>query len=301
MAVSDTHRPGTAAGSRPAATASAQRRRPRPGKIILVFALAVVGVVMLFPALWVFTTAFAPQNEIATGALIPAGLSLYNLQHLLDNAGAQDPIIRWLLNSIGVSAIAAVIVAVIDSMAAFALARLSFRGRNFTFYLVSSSLMIPFIAVLLPMYLEFEKLGLLNTYGALILPYTANAFGVFLLYQFFRGIPQEIQDAAVADGAGRFRIWRAVFLPLSLPVTVTLGLITFMNVYNDFFWPLVATSSPSMRTITVGIEIVTVGQYSTNFTALMALTVLSVIPMLIAFIFAQRRLVEGISFAGFQG
>jgi len=284
------------------ATGRRPGRRLRPGRIVLILVLAAVGAVMVFPALWVFTTAFAPSNEIATGALIPAELSLYNLQHLLATAGAQDPIIRWLINSIAVSGIAAIIVAIIDSLAAFALARLTFTGRTAAFYVITSSLVIPFpIATLLPLYLEFEKLGLLDTYGALILPYTANAFGIFLLYQFFKGIPAELQDAAVADGASRFRIWRAIFLPLSLPVTVTLGLITFMNVYNDFFWPLVATSSPDMRTITVGIEIVAVGQYSTNYTALMALTVLSVIPMLIAFIFAQRRLVEGISFAGFQG
>jgi multiple sugar transport system permease protein len=275
------------------------RRRLRPGRIALTALLSVVGLLMLFPALWVFTTAFAPQDEIASGALIPAGLSLYNFHALLNQA--QDPIVRWLLNSIGVSAVAAVAVAFIDSLAAFALARLQFRGARFTFYLITSSLMIPFIAVLLPLYLEFSKVGMLNTYGALILPYTSNAFGVFLLYQFFKGIPQEIQDAAVADGANRFRLWRQIFLPLSVPVTVTLGLITFMNVYNDFFWPLVATNSSDMRTITVGIEIVAVGQYTTNYTALMALTVISVIPMLIAFVFAQRRLVEGISFAAFQG
>jgi multiple sugar transport system permease protein len=296
MAVSEARR----APARPVPVRT-PRRRVRPGRVALIVVLAAVGLVMLFPALWVLTTAFAPQDEVANGALIPAALSLYNFHYLLSQTPAQDPIVRWLINSIGVSAVAAILVAFIDSLAAFALARLSFRGSRFTFYLIMSSLMVPFIAVLLPLYLEFSKAGLLNTYGALILPYTSNAFGVFLLFQFFRGIPQEIQDAAVADGASRFGLWRRIFLPLSVPVTVTLGLITFMNVYNDFFWPLVSTSSPDMRTITVGIEIVTVGQYTTNYTALMALTVISVIPMLIAFVFAQRRLVEGISFAGFQG
>jgi multiple sugar transport system permease protein len=281
--------------------ARAARRRVRPGRIALLAVLTAVGLVMLFPALWVITTAFAPQDEVANGALIPAGFSLYNFHYLLSVNPAQYPVVRWLLNSIGVSAVAAIAVALIDSMAAFALARLQFRGSRFTFYLITSSLMIPFIAVLLPLYLEFAKVGLLNTYGALILPYTSNAFGVFLLFQFFKGIPQEIQEAAITDGANRFRMWRQIFLPLSVPITVTLALLTFMNVYNDFFWPLVATNSPDMRTITVGIELVAVGQYTTNYTALMALTVLSVIPMVIAFIFGQRRLVAGISFAAFQG
>lgn len=283
------------------ASPTIHRRRLRPSKVALVGSLAVVGLVMLFPALWVLTTAFAPRTEQASGAIIPAALSLYNFHFLFSLPANEYPVLRWLENSIGVSAVAAVAVAAIDSLAAFALARLNFRGQKVMFYIVISSLMVPFIAILLPLYLEFSKLGLLNTYGALILPYTSNAFGIFLLYQFFRAVPQELQDAAVADGATRFDLWRKIFLPLSLSITVTLALLTFMNVYNDFFWPLVSTSSASMRTITVGIELTTVGQYTTNYTALMALTVFSVIPMLLAFVFAQRRLVEGISFAGITG
>lgn len=280
---------------------TARRRRLRPSTVALVASLTVVGLAMVFPALWVVTTAFAPRTEQASGAIIPAALSLYNFHFLFSLPSNQDPVLRWLENSIGVSAVAAVAVATIDSLAAFALARLNFRGQRVMFYIVISSLMVPFIAILLPLYLEFSKLGLLNTYGALILPYTSNAFGIFLLYQFFRAVPQELQDAAVADGATHFELWRKIFFPLSLSITVTLALLTFMNVYNDFFWPLVSTSSASMRTITVGIELATVGQFTTNYTALMALTVFSVIPMLLAFVFAQRRLVEGISFAGITG
>lgn len=287
-----------AAGGKPSPRA---RRRVPKGRVAVLVVLAIVGMLMLFPALWVITTAFAPKNQAASGALLPHQLSLYNFRYILGHNSAQYPIVRWLENSLLVSAVAATVVAVIDSMAAFALARLTFHGNRVAFYAIVSSLMVPFIAVLIPLYLEFEKLGLLDTYGALILPYTANAFGVFLLYQFFKGIPNELQDAAVADGATRFQIWRKVFVPLSLSITVTLALITFMNVYNDFFWPLVSTTSAHMRTITVGIELTTVGQYATNFTAEMALTVISVIPMLVAFLFAQRRLVEGITFAGISG
>lgn len=280
---------------------AAKRSPVRKGRVALLVVLAIAGVVMLLPALWVLTTAFAPKSQAASGSLVPHQLSLFNFRYILGHNSAQYPIVRWLENSLLVSAVAAVVVAVIDSMAAFALARLTFHGNKVAFYMILSSLMVPFIAVLIPLYLEFEKLGLLDTYGALILPYTANAFGVFLLYQFFKGIPNELQDAAVADGATRLQVWRKVFVPLSLSITVTLALITFMNVYNDFFWPLVSTTSANMRTITVGIELTTVGQYSTNFTAEMALTVISVIPMLIAFLFAQRRLVEGITFAGIAG
>lgn len=281
-------------------TKRSRRRLIRQLPTLTVLALA--GLVMLFPALWVLSTAFGKgAGGLASGGLLPSGVTLANFRGIFNVGVSQDPVLRWLLNSVGVSLGAAVLVATIDSLAAFALARLSFRGSKVIFYIVVSSLMIPFIALLLPLYLWFEYLGLLNTYGALILPYTANAFGVFLLYQFFLAIPTELQDAAIADGATHFQIWWRIFVPLSIGITVTLALLTFMGVYNDFFWPLVATSSPTMRTITVGIEIVAIGQYQTNYTALMALTVVSVIPMLVAFIFAQRRLVEGIAFAGIQG
>jgi len=288
-----------------AALVASSRRRMRRRlirKLPNLVVLAIAGVIMLFPLLWVLSTALGKgTGGLASGSLLPDGVTLANFRTIFNVSASQDPVLRWLLNSVGVSLVAAVLVALIDSLAAFSLARLSFRGSKVIFYIVVSSLMVPFIALLLPLFLWFQYLGLLNTYGALVLPYTANAFGVFLLYQFFLAIPTELQDAAVADGATRFQIWWKIFVPLSIGITVTLGLLTFMGVYNDFFWPLVATSSPTMRTITVGIEIVAIGQYQTNYTALMALTVVSVIPMLVAFIFAQRRLVEGIAFAGIQG
>jgi len=160
---------------------------------------------------------------------------------------------------------------------------------------------VPFIATLVPLYLEFAQLNLLDTYWALILPYSGNAFGVFLLYQFFQAIPKELEEVAVLDGATKFKLWGRIFLPLSIPITVTLGLLTFMAVYNDFFWPLVATTSPPMRTITVGIQIVTVSAFQTNYRLLMAITLVSVVPMIIAFVAAQRRLVEGIALTGLNG
>ncbi|MDA8295558.1 MAG: carbohydrate ABC transporter permease [Actinomycetota bacterium] len=279
-----------------------QRLRRITRKLPVLVILTIAGLAMLFPVLWILTTAFGKSNGgLATSNLFPSTLSLQNFRMIFNEQSTQDPVLRWIFNSVGVSAAAAVMVAVIDSLAAFALARLRFRGSKVVFTIVVSSLMVPFIALLLPLYLWFQYLGLLNTYGALVLPYAANAFGVFLLYQFFLGIPQELQDAAIADGASHPQVWWRLFVPLSTGITATLMVLTFMNVYNDFFWPLVATSSPDMRTITVGIEIVAIGQFQTNYTAMMALTVVSIIPMVIAFIFAQRRLVEGIAVSGLQG
>jgi multiple sugar transport system permease protein len=137
-----------------------------------------------------------------------------------------------------------------------------------------------------------------NTYWALILPYGANAFGVFLLYQFFLGVPRELEEAAYVDGANVLQVWWRIFVPNSMAPMATLALITFMNVYNDFLWPLVATTSQNMHTLTVGIALMAIGQYNTNYPLLMALTLCSVVPILLAFIFAQRQLVDGISTTG---
>ncbi len=162
------------------------------------------------------------------------------------------------------------------------------------------SLVVPFIALLIPLYLEFAGLNLLDTYWALILPYSSNGFGVFLLYQFFRAIPKDLEEAAIIDGASKFQVWRQIFVPLSIPATATLALLTFMNVYNDFFWPLVSSTSLAMRTLTVGVAIMAIGAFNTNYPLLMALTLFSVIPMVLAFLFAQKQLVQGVATSGMK-
>jgi multiple sugar transport system permease protein len=263
-------------------------------------ALLFIGVlIMLYPLAWLITTAITPPAEALTGRFIPAHPTLANFRSILSLA-SQLPVVRWLENSLFVSAVAAIGVMLVDSLAAFALARLRFVGSRVVFYIVLSSLMVPGIALLIPLYLEFAGANMLDTYWVLILPYTANAFGVFLLYQFFRGIPKDLEEAAIVDGANKFQLWLRVFVPLSGPPTATLGLLTFMNVYNDFFWPLVSTTSVQMRTATVGIFITVTGPNSTNYSLLMALTLISVIPMVIAFLFAQKQLVQGIATTGLK-
>ncbi len=259
--------------------------------------LTVASLLMVLPFFWLLSTAFKPLADAFNGQLIPSHPTFSNFVSIL-SANSAAEVMRWLGNSLIAAISASVLVMVLDSLAAFGLARLQFFGKQVIFYLLIGSLMVPFIAVLIPLYLEFAKFNLLDTYGALILPYTSNAFGVFLLYQFYLGIPQELEDAAIADGATRFQMWRRVFFPLSLPATATLGMLTFMGVYNDFLWPLVATSSNSMRTMTVGVALMAIGPYSTNYPLLMALTVFSMVPTLVAFIFAQRQLMQGIATTG---
>jgi multiple sugar transport system permease protein len=269
------------------------------GTWINVLCLTIGVLIMLYPIAWLISTALKSNVFALDGHFIPIHATLSNFSAIL-SSNPSAPVPQWLFNSLIVSISASVLVMLIDSLAAFALARLQFYSRRFIFTLVVASLVVPFIALLIPLYNEFSQANLLDTYWALILPYTSNAFGVFLLYQFFRGIPNELEEAAVADGASKFQIWWKIFVPLSIPGTATLGLLTFMNVYNDFFWPLVATTSTDMRTLTVGVAIMTIGTYSTEYASLMALTLFSVIPMVIAFLLAQRQLVQGIATTGFN-
>ncbi|KYP79279.1 carbohydrate ABC transporter permease [Ferroacidibacillus organovorans] len=264
---------------------------------LAVILLSVGALFMLFPLVWMVSTAFKPQVDAFDGHLIPTHITLANFSAIF-SSGSGASVLRWLVNSLFVGVTVAVLVMIIDSMAAFALARLKFFGRRVIFYIVVASLVVPFIALLIPLYLEFAGANMLDTYWVLILPYTANAFGVFLLYQFFLSIPKELEEAAVMDGVNKFQLWWRIAVPLSIPASATLGLLTFMNVYNDFFWPLVSTTSQDMRTMTVGVQLMAVGQYNTNYSLLMALTLCSVIPMLLAFLFAQKQLTQGIATTG---
>ncbi|MHB1627546.1 MAG: carbohydrate ABC transporter permease [Bacilli bacterium] len=272
-------------------TAARTKRR------LVIVILSVGSVLMLFPLVWMISTAVKPPSEAFDGNLIPTHFTLANFAALFA-PGSGASVLRWLANSIFVSITVAVLVMIIDSMAAFSLARLRFFGRTVIFYIVVASLVVPFIALLIPLYLEFANANMLDTYWALILPYTSNAFGVFLLYQFFLSIPKELEEAAVMDGVNKFQLWWRIAVPLSIPASATLGLLTFMNVYNDFFWPLVSTTSQNMRTMTVGVQLMAVGQYNTNYSLLMALTLCSAIPMLLAFLFAQKQLTQGIATTG---
>lgn len=263
-------------------------------RVALTTALTLGGILMVLPFLWLLSTAFQPLKDAFNGEIIPLHPTLANFVSILQS-GSSASVLRWLGNSLFVAVATSVLVMVLDSLAAFALARLKFFGKQLVFYLLIGSLMVPGIAILIPLYLEFARFNLLDTYGALIFPYTSNAFGVFLLYQFYLSIPKELEDASVTDGATRLQMWWRVFFPLSLPATVTLGMLTFMGVYNDFLWPLVATSTNSMRTMTVGVALMAIGPYNTNYPLLMALTVFSMLPTLVAFIFAQRQLMQGIA------
>ncbi|WP_405110464.1 carbohydrate ABC transporter permease [Paenibacillus sp. FSL K6-1217] len=260
-----------------------------------------IALFVLLPLVWMLSTAFKNDFEALSGRMnfFPQKPTLDNFVQGLGGELMNTPILRWIINSLSVGIAGTAIVLLIDSMAAFALARLpDLPLRRTLLSMFIASLMIPGVLTFLPMYMEFNALGLINTYQALILPATAGAFGVFLLYQFFVSFPKEIEEAARIDGVNKWKLYTRILLPSAVSIMMTLGIFTFMGIYNDFVWPLYATTSPEMRTITAGIAMMATGSYTQSYGKLMAMTTVAALPVLIIFIAGQKSFVKAITSSG---
>ncbi|WP_341347232.1 carbohydrate ABC transporter permease [Paenibacillus sp. FSL H3-0469] len=267
---------------------------------LLVLAV-LIALFVLLPLVWMLSTAFKNDFEALSGRMnfFPQKPTLDNFAQGLGGELMNTPILRWIINSLSVGIAGTAIVLLIDSMAAFALARLpDLPLRRTLLSMFIASLMIPGVLTFLPMYMEFNALGLINTYQALILPATAGAFGVFLLYQFFVYFPKEIEEAARIDGVNKWKLYTRILLPSAVSIMMTLGIFTFMGIYNDFVWPLYATTSPEMRTITAGIAMMATGSYTQSYGKLMAMTTVAALPVLIIFIAGQKSFVKAITSSG---
>lgn len=269
-------------------------------KILLYILMTFVGLVMVAPLGWMISTSFKPESEILTGLFnwLPKNPSGENYRRLFDQV-EDFPVRRWFFNSVLVSSLTTLFVLTVASMAAFAFARLKFWGREPLFYLLLATMLVPGQVSLIPVFLIVSKLGLFDTYAGLIVPGLGNAFGVFLLRQFFARIPHELEEAAVLDGATTPRIYWSVILPLAKPALATLGIFTFIGSWNDFVWPLLATSDVQMRTLPVGLNIFQ-GRFTTEYGVTMAAAVVATIPMIIAFLIFQKRITEGIALTGLK-
>lgn len=272
----------------------------RPAKILLYVLMTVVAVVMVAPLVWMVSTSLKPEDEILAGLFnwIPRKPTGDNYARLLKDAEG-FPVARWFLNSVLVSSLATLGVLTLSSMAAFAFARLRFRFREPLFYLLLATMLVPGQVSLIPVFLIVNKLGLFDTYAGLVVPGLGNAFGVFLLRQFFARIPHELEEAAVLDGATTPRIYLSVILPLAKPALATLGIFTFIGSWNDFVWPLLATSDVQMRTLPVGLNIFQ-GRFTTEYGVTMAAAVVATIPIIAAFLIFQKRITEGIALTGLK-
>jgi multiple sugar transport system permease protein len=262
---------------------------------LLLFPLALV---MVIPMIWMLITSFETLNETRhfPPILIPSGIRWQNYTAVLQQA----PFARWFANTLFVTVVVVAGNLLFCSLAGYAFARIKFFGRNVVFILVLATLMIPFQVIIIPTFIIVRKLGLIDTLWALIVPNLAGAFGIFLLRQFFRSLPIELEEAARIDGASRLGVLFKIVLPLSGPVLATVAVMTFLWTWNDFLWPLVTLYSPNNLTLQVGLTTFQ-GAHQVNTHLLMAANVMSMLPVLLLFFAAQRFFIRGIATSGLKG
>lgn len=272
--------------------------RRRLGSFLLQLLLVAGSLVMLFPFIWMFSTSVKGSAEaLATPpTLWPKDLIWTNYQRVFETI----PLWQMFKNSVFVSLVATAVQMITSAMAAYGFARINFRGRDLLFLVYLSTMMIPFQVTVVPLFIEMQQLGLVDTYAGLLLPMLVSAFGVFLMRQAMMKLPKEIEEAALIDGAGHFRIFRSIALPLVAPSMATLGILSFMASWNSFLWPLVITSSDEMQTLPLGLANLH-GQYSTDWGLVMAGTSLVVIPIVLVYLVAQRYITQGFVMSGLKG
>jgi multiple sugar transport system permease protein len=273
-----------------------ERRRRLPFSPWHLF-LMPMAAVMLLPLVWMVFVSLETkaQSQQFPPLLFPKSLQLHNYPTAFDAV----PFGHFLLNSLAYSTATVAGNLLFCSLAAYAFARMRFFGSNVLFILFLATLMVPFQVLLIPTFLIVKKLGLVDSVGGLIMPNLCNAFGIFLLRQFFRTLPVELEEAARIDGTSRLGILFKIVLPLSLPALATLGIIQFMWSWNDFLWPLIIINSDTHATLQLGLSMFQ-GAHSTNWNLLMAATVMSQIPMLAVFLVAQRWFIQSIAFTGLK-
>ncbi len=257
-----------------------------------------IALVMVLPLIWMLVTSLQTLNETRhyPPTLIPNSLEWNNYREVLQEA----PFARWFLNTLIVTVIVVIGNLFFCSLAGYAFARIKFFGREVAFVLILATLMVPFQVIIIPEFLIVRRLGLIDSLGALILPNLAGAFGIFLLRQFFRTLPIELEEAARIDGCSRLGVLFKIVLPLSGPALATLAVITFMWTWNDFLWPLITIYTADHMTLQLGLSTFQ-GAHQTNTNLLMAANVLSMLPILALFFAAQRYFIRGIATSGLKG
>ena len=254
---------------------------------------------MIGPFIWMLLGAFKPSAELrnVTPTLLPQDPTLENFSNLFSKLDFAT----YFANSALIAAVVTLANLLFCSMAGYALAKLEFAGRSKVFGLVLATLMVPGSVTLVPLFVLMSKLGLVNTYAAVILPFAAGAFGVFLMRQFMLGLPRDLLDAARIDGAGEWRIFWQIALPLSKPALAALGIFQFLASWNNFLWPLVALTDESKYTLPVALATFAIGQNKADYGLLMAGSVALVVPVILVFLLLQRHFTQSIAMTGLKG
>jgi multiple sugar transport system permease protein len=255
----------------------------------------ILALMTIFPLLWMVSIGFKAPAEVFQPTLIPKAPTLNNFAYVF----TQVPFVRYLTNSFVVSAIVTIVALWFHSMAGYALARLRFRGRETIFIVIFSTFLVSLPVIIVPLFVLVRSMGMLNTYAGIIVPSIFNAFGIFLLRQFYLSLPRELEEAAVIDGASYWRIYWSVILPLSRPIISALAILFFLANWNSFLWPLTVANDDRFWVVQVGIANFR-SQYAASWHYIMAASTIVAAPMLVLFVIFQKQIMESIKTSGLK-
>jgi multiple sugar transport system permease protein len=264
-------------------------------RLIWMTVAAILALMTIFPLLWMVSIAFKTAQESFSPTMLPAAPTFENFTYVM----TEVPFIRYMLNSLFVSVTVTVVALFFHSMAGYALARLRFPGRELIFLAIFSTLLVSLPVIIVPLFIIVRALGMLNSYAGLIVPAIFNAFGIFLLRQYYLSVPREIEEAAVIDGAGYWRIYWSIILPLSKPILSALAILFFLANWNAFLWPLTVASDQKLWVVQVGIANFK-SEYSAAWNYMMAASTIVAIPTLVLFLIFQRQIMDSIKTSGLK-
>jgi multiple sugar transport system permease protein len=278
------------------ATAARLKRRTANGSAFVL--LVVLAIIWILPILWAIDTSLKAEGETTT---IPVSwlASHFTLAAYISTF-ATTGLFRWYFNSFLTSAIISVVTVVLASMAAFAFSRVPFRGRNILFWIILAGIMVPGQILIVPLFTQMQSFGMVDTYWGIILPQLASPISVFIFKQYFDGIPVELEEAAIMDGASRWRVYWQIWMPLARPAIAAVAIFAFVFSWNNFLWPFIVITGSNMMTVPVGLSTVQTS-FGIRYAQIMATAVLAGIPVLIVFLFFQRQIVQGIAGTGLKG
>ena len=271
------------------------RRQADVVRIVWMLVALVLAAMTVFPLLWMLMISFKAQAEVFQPVLLPKAPSLKNFIYVL----TEVPFVRYLFNSFVVSAAITIIALWFHTMAGYALARLRFPGREAIFLAIFSTFLVSLPVIIVPLFILVRAMGMLDSYAGLIVPAIFNAFGIFLLRQYYLSLPRELEEAAIIDGASYWRIYWSVILPLSRPIVASLAILFFLANWNSFLWPLTVTSNQDLWVVQVGIASFR-SQYASSWQYIMAASTIVAAPMLLIFIVFQKQIMESIKTSGLK-
>jgi multiple sugar transport system permease protein len=271
------------------------RRQAGVVRLIWMLVALILAVMTVVPLIWMISIAFKSSAEVFQPALLPKAPNWSSFIYVL----TEVPFLRYLANTFFVSAAVTILALWFHTMAGYALARLRFPGRETIFILIFSTFLVSLPVIIVPLFIMVRAMGMLNTYAGLIVPAIFNAFGIFLLRQYYLSLPRELEEAAVIDGAGYWRIYWSVILPLSRPIVASLAILFFLANWNAFLWPLTVASDDRLWVVQVGISNFK-SQYSASWNYIMAASTIVAAPMLILFVIFQKQIMESIKTSGLK-